>query len=144
MRSLEDACVQLEIVNVSDIDFGNLAGSVTNLITAGAIPPSDNKVHAFLLYSATGFVKHGGAQLGDEADTTDRTGFMRRIADVLGDSSLTVARTQAEYYKKQRKASLVASLVLGVTSPGAPGALVSMYIPEAGVEFPAPGIQIPA
>ena len=96
MRSLEDACVQLEIVNVSDIDFGNLAGSVTNLIAAGAIPPSD-KVHAFLPHSATVFLKHGGAQLGDEADTTDRTGFMRRIADVLGESSLTVARTQAEY-----------------------------------------------
>jgi len=60
---------------------------------------------------------------------------MRRIADVLGDSSLTVARAQAEYSR------LVASLVFGVTSPGA---LVSMYIPEAGVEFPAPGIQIPA
>lgn len=122
------------------IDFTNLGAAVTNLIAAGAIPASD-KVHAFLLHATTIFLRHGGAQLDDGADTADRNGFLRGVADLLGDNTLLSARTQAEYAKKQCRANLIASLILGITSPGA---LVCLYMPEAGIEFPAPGVQLAA
>ena len=129
--------------SVADTDPTVVAGAagIASMVAAEDFLAID-KVHAFLAHGIAIFLRSGGISADSDASGEERYGMVRRVAELIGWPELMSSRSVGERQRKEKQATTIAGLVLGLTFPGA---LACLYAPQAHVHYnPAAALNLPA